>query len=771
MKLSTWFWALFAAICVQISTWPPLHGFTTEQWLLILCEIGIAGILIGRPRGPGFSITLAVGAITWRFWSILVPWAWAFSDLIQLTGSSIAKAFLPFAGITPDGLRFGATLVAADPSKTLAFPLLLFWFFLLADNLQNDGPVSTLRRAVSSGALLILFAAGRWPLWAALLAAVHPDLVSNGWQLFWGAGLTLNLALAPLFLSPFLDTPDSGPDQKAESSQAVRGASLPGATGIEFRLWLIALIIVAASVPVSNGLISKERRSLAIDTTRSAWEPLPAMPVDGKADQMLAENNYAPWLKALSLAAPVTVISSDSAFMRQSGKPDLACPWNGISGFLSNASSSPDLLIEKCPTEPYTYSESAAIMNWIASGGTLLAIGEHTDVFFINSRLNSLLASTGVTLRADGICDHLGRWLVTGGPLHAPLPWAPRAGPWMWATGASIRGPLAQLPLAVSSPDAFSDRWQPTNRNFFGDLAPGLSHAYGPFVLSTCIQYGNGLVIVHGDSTNFNADMLSTPGKLGWSDRIIRTCVIDPQIVIALFLAELLLAALSLLAIGACKRVGRDTLGVIVALVLSFWCLGNVWSALTSQPDDMILTSRPRIAVDASSNPGIGVNYGHQQSVTASDSLAPAIVRLQNAGLGLFTVTGPLLKVIHSNMDGILIAEPLLAFDAGTLTALREWVISGGHLFLFARRQLGGPARSIALGLGLAETRNRSDQTRFPDIISRKCSVPLNQAEIPAVRHICGKGTVTIFEQWETASTATDSALAVANIIEGSFLP
>ncbi len=770
MKFRPWFWALFAVICVQISTWPPLHGFATDQWLLLLCEIAAAGMLIGRPRGPGLSITLAVGAITWRFWSILVPWAWGLSDLLHLAGSSIAKAFLPFAGIAPEGLRFGETLVAADPSKTLAFPLLLFWLFLLADRLQDEGPISTLRRSVSSGALLFLFAAGRWPLWAAFLATVHPDLVSNGWQVFWGAGLVVNLALAPLVLSPFFGASDSGGDQPGESPGVAGGSSVPGATGIEFRLWLITLILAVAALPASNGLIGSARRSLAIDTTHSAWEPLPPMPVDEKTDQMLAENNYAPWLKALSLAAPVTVISSDSAFVRQAGRPDLACPWKGISRFLSDASSTPDLLIEKCPTEPYSASETAAIMEWVASGGMLLAIGEHTDVFFINSHLNSLLASTGVELRADGICDHKGRWLVTGGPLHAPLPWAPRAGPWMWATGASIRGSLTQLPLAVSSPDAFSDRWQPTNRNFFGNLSPDLSHAYGPFVLSTCIQYGNGLVLVHGDSTNFNAEMLSSPGKLGWSERIVRTCLIDPQIALALFLIELILAAVSLLAIGSCKRVGRDTLGAIVALILSFWCLGNLWFALTSLPSDMTLTSRPRIAIDASSSPGIGVSYGHQQSVTAPDSLAPTLVRLQNAGLGLFTVTGPLLKVIQPNVDGILIAEPLLACDAETLTALRTWVSSGGHLFLFARRQLGGPARSIALALGLAETRNEAEQTRFPNIISRSCSTPLNTAEIPAVRHRCGKGTITIFEQWETASTATDSAIAAATTIERSFL-
>ncbi|HEY9069430.1 MAG TPA: hypothetical protein VIV61_04180 [Candidatus Ozemobacteraceae bacterium] len=769
-----WFWGLMSVLCVQAATWPPLHGFTAGQWALLGLGAALAAVLIGRPRGPGIALPLLVAVATWRFWSLLVPWTWGLSDLIRWTGSIPANAFLDHAGIAAEGLRFGGTLVAADPAKTLALPLLLLWVFLALDRLHDGGPVAGLRHGVVTGIILFTIASLRWPLWAALLATTQPDLVTNGWQLFWGAGLLGNMVLILLFAAPLIASTDPISEQSDATPSPARP---PAGTGIEFRLWLLTLIIVIAAIPFFHPDPRRSDAVIAVDTTHSLWEPIPTSRPDETLDAMTAENNYGPWSEALGRAAP-TVVLTGTASATYPPAPGGSRTWAGtteerrsISEFLGTASPPCRLLIIKCPTRPFTPAETTQVMTWVASGGVLLAIGEHTDIFFMNGFVNALIASSGLSLASDGICDHRGRWLVTGGPFHAPLPWAPGAGPWMWATGASVRGDLTQLPLAVSSPDAFSDRWEPANRNFFGNLSPDLSHLYGPFVLSSAIQYGNGLVLVHGDSTNFNADMLSTPGKLGWTQKLAAAVLIDPQIAIGLVLAELLLVVFAVLALGSCSRIGRDTLGMIVALIMSFWCLSDFWLALITRPADLITSSGPRIALDATLDPGIGITYGHQQTITAPDALGPVLVRLQNEGFGLSCLTTAMGRHLDTNIDGLVLAEPRQACDATTLGAIRSWVVEGGRLFLFARHQAGGPCRAIALGLGLSESPVSGDPERFPTIISPGCWSPEPDLGLPAVCHPLGKGTVTLFEEWDTLSRSPSVATATARLISRLFRP
>ncbi|HOY68673.1 MAG TPA: hypothetical protein PLP29_17480 [Candidatus Ozemobacteraceae bacterium] len=756
-----WFWGLAAVLCVQAATWPPLHGFTTDQWGAIAFGMAVLALLIGRPHGPGVALPLLVAVATWRFWSLLTPWAWSLSDLVRLAGSITAQAFLDHAGIAAEGLRFGDVLVAADPAKTLTFPLLLLWVFLVLDRLHESGPVAGLRHAAVSGTVLLGFAVLRWPLWAAFLATLQPDLVTHGWQVFWGFGLTGNMVILLLPAAPLITATDPLPSCE-EDSPAPTGT--PAGTGIEFRLWLFFLILVIAALPFLHPDPARTDAAIAVDATHSDWEPIPAAQPDATLDAMLAENNFGPWLEALGNVAPALVITG-TASAEPWSRPGVGNTRRSLTEVLTTASPACRLLIVKCPTRPYTPAETSAVMEWVASGGVLLAIGEHTDVFFMNGFVNALVASSGLSLASDGICDHRGRWLVTGGALHAPLPWAPSAGPWMWATGASVRGGLAQLPLAVSSPDAFSDPWQPSNRNFFGNLAPDLSHLYGPFVLSTAVQYGSGLVLVHGDSTNFNADMLSTPGKLAWTRRIASTVLIDPQIAIAVLLAELLLVVFAVLSVGSCRRIGRDTLGILVALIMSFWCLSDFWLALIARPADLRASAEPRIALDATLEPGIGMSYGHQQVVTNPVSLGPVLVRLQNEGFGLSCITSDLARSLGPDVRGLILAEPRQSCTAATLGAIRSWVAEGGRLILFSRRQAGGPCRAIALGLGLSEAPLHDDPTRFPGIVSPGCHSPEPDLELPAVQHRLGNGSVTLFEDWEPLSGTPVSATATARLL------
>ena len=60
-----------------------------------------------------------------------------------------------------------------------------------------------------------------------------------------------------------------------------------------------------------------------------------------------------------------------------------------------------DVLILKCPTSSYSVGEIGAITQFVERGGGLWLIGDHTDVFGMNTFLNQLAGVFGIRFRTD----------------------------------------------------------------------------------------------------------------------------------------------------------------------------------------------------------------------------------------------------------------------------------------------------------------------------------------------------------------------------------
>ncbi|MBF0500393.1 MAG: hypothetical protein HQM09_09685 [Candidatus Riflebacteria bacterium] len=712
------------------TSWPPIHGFEPSQqlWLFIL-----AGITIFLTLREGLATLLALtfaSAAVLQFWPWLVPVATRAAETIHFaSGIFVDITGIPL-GTAPDGFRIHGILVSADSAKTASFAILVLFALRSALALVETGLEATLRESITLAPRLFAFAALRWPLWAALMAGISPDLVAHGRSLFCGP--LLALSLAPLAFIPFRkvhilrhsqikrETISHSHSSNSAYSSDFNVYSAQADISIKHSIrplvaWLFCAIVLITAREASYHALLPPFASpvrILIDETHSRWESTMASDTILR-DPMLAENSYSPWLRELGLLASVSIaIRPDSSNYSAELIPSNIGIKTAFSGF-----SRFDLVVLKCPTSPYDASETIELTEFARSGGTILLIGEHTDVFFINTYLNALMKEAGVRISSDGVCDSIGRWLVTGGPLHTSLPWAPGPGLYMWATGASIDGDMRMMPLVVSSPDTFSDPWEPRNHNFFGNLAPDLSHHFGPFVLSAIVPVGAGKLLIHGDSTNFNASMISTPGKRAFTQRLVNTVRVSAQGSVLASVTELLLAVLGCLCCGRLLRAGFRFMPFCALLIQLLFLSGTFAPGFSFGSPSV-----PDLIIDHSLSPDIGLSYGHQTAVTATDSLVPFLVSCSHAGIVADTSIEPLETVINRVPDpgknAILLAAPAISPDAQTMRALQKWTRQGGNLLLAFRGQASGPGRAVALAIGLQESALAAAPGSFPALIS-----------------------------------------------------
>ena len=64
-----------------------------------------------------------------------------------------------------------------------------------------------------------------------------------------------------------------------------------------------------------------------------------------------------------------------------------------------------DILIIKCPTKPFSQEEINAIVKFVHEGGGLWLIGDHTNVFGMNTYLNSISRKFGINFNYDSTND------------------------------------------------------------------------------------------------------------------------------------------------------------------------------------------------------------------------------------------------------------------------------------------------------------------------------------------------------------------------------
>ncbi len=172
-----------------------------------------------------------------------------------------------------------------------------------------------------------------------------------------------------------------------------------------------------------------------------------------------------------------------------------------------------DVLLLKVPTKPYADTEVDLLERYVEEGGSLLLVGEHTDVFLTSSHLNQVARSFGFEFRKDCVFSIDNTFEQFYGLPPVPHP---------------VIQHLPHLDFAVScsiAPRPFSGRavirgtglWNlPADyhvSNFYPQIEDRAETRYGAFVQLWSTGRGKGRVLAFTDSTIFSNFSAFEPGK------------------------------------------------------------------------------------------------------------------------------------------------------------------------------------------------------------------------------------------------------------------
>jgi len=216
-----------------------------------------------------------------------------------------------------------------------------------------------------------------------------------------------------------------------------------------------------------------------------------------------------------------------------------------------------DILIIKIPTAPYQPEEIEAVHRYVAGGGSLLLIGDHTNVFRSSTYLNAICRSMGFTFRNDllfCIGSPYEQAYRRPRPVHPAVQHVEKMD---FAVSCSIDPGRSWGRAAIRTTGLWSlpAEYEASNYHPQAEYLPHLRA--GAFVQLWAASYGRGRVLAFTDSTIFSNFCVFQPGKaelfLNMLQWLNHTSLLDPWPVQAAVSVGLGLVGLVLVGIGCWK--------------------------------------------------------------------------------------------------------------------------------------------------------------------------------------------------------------------------
>jgi hypothetical protein len=286
---------------------------------------------------------------------------------------------------------------------------------------------------------------------------------------WWRIAAILPVAILHLLIEPAAGDAPAGHATSAGHPTARTGFAV---------LVLAAAVLGAARVPwpgVEHG------RGVVIDDFHSQeWE---------KASGVFDRDAYgSDWLYSYSTLAGYLADSHDVTIATRALDADLL--------------RAAQVLVIKTPTLEISAAECALIGAFVADGGGLLLIGDHTDLLGMTNRINRLAEPYGARFRTDG-SNRLSSGYFTD--LHPGLD---AGGRWMSGveafevlTSCTIDGGFPGHDFQLLGRDIGSDRIDYSQRNFFGDFVVQPDEYFGCFPVVLAMKSGRGRVAMVADGT------------------------------------------------------------------------------------------------------------------------------------------------------------------------------------------------------------------------------------------------------------------------------
>jgi hypothetical protein len=366
---------------------------------------------------------------------------------------------------------------------------------LAAVLLTAPGGASWLTLARSAGALALVVLA--WlPIRAGLLVTlyVHRALLTDYdaplglMTQFWSTPLLALLLVGPVLLAWRFVGPGAPP--ASEESPALRAP----------RSWRRAAAAGAVVALAAAAL-----------TAAVLWHPIG----ERKAGRVLVEEGHSKW--------EPTTRAMDTAWYGHESAYNYYCLYDYASRFYDMGRLEKpvddavlqdcDVLVIKTPTSMYADDEIEALCRWVARGGGLVLIGEHTNVFDTGRCLNAIGRRFGFTFRYD-CCFGIDSFFEERfDPPLVPHPMIQDVPPLDFAVSCSLApgasgGQTVMRGLALKN--VMADYHA---SNFYPQAEDRPDMRYGAFVQLWATHYGRGRVVAFTDSTQFSNFSMFEPGK------------------------------------------------------------------------------------------------------------------------------------------------------------------------------------------------------------------------------------------------------------------
>lgn len=323
----------------------------------------------------------------------------------------------------------------------------------------------------------------------------------------------------------------------------------------------------------------------------------------------------------------------------------------------------------------FTADEQTVIWEFVKHGGSLLVLGDHTNVGGIQTSLNELLAPVGISFRFDAALplDDKFKWatcyelpsseITTGLTSLDQL---------QISVGASLNITVTSFPVVVGK-YALSDtgNHSAADMAYLGDYTYNKGEQLGDLILVAGSYYGEGKILVFGDTSSFqnSALPLSYPfiqRAITWLLSTKTTTIQILQIGFSLFLIGGAILALVLL-----KRTNLTFAVLPVALCVALLCTTAINPILV--PDQTL--TRNLALIDTS--------HGERFSTEpfTDTSVSGLIVNLQrNNFLPLLQRGFSTEQISKSKL--LFIIAPTQAFTPGEVTVLKQYMEDGGFIIL-----------------------------------------------------------------------------------------
>jgi hypothetical protein len=176
-----------------------------------------------------------------------------------------------------------------------------------------------------------------------------------------------------------------------------------------------------------------------------------------------------------------------------------------------------DVFVVISPMRTFTAQEHEFIWEFVDNGGSLLVMGDHTDIEGIMGPLNELLKPVNIEFRFDSGYPAKTEWEssleLRPHPVTSGVTVSKEGGEISISVGASLNAGSAS-PIIVGK-YGLSDWGNRSNpQAYLGDFSYNLGERFGDIILVAGAEYGEGKVLVFGDTSSFQNLSLLCDHKL-----------------------------------------------------------------------------------------------------------------------------------------------------------------------------------------------------------------------------------------------------------------